>query len=126
LVFITNEGCIQVKYREKEGGQALLYWDLGERERKQLLSLPVVNFIDPLPLFIHSSLILFLNSFSSILESSGLLAVKMEYPMQLAFQGVISFGVTFFLKRLLSFERERAMGMAKLSQMRDRDFLLMR
>ena len=32
--------------------------------------------------------------------------------------------VTFFLKRLLSFER--AVGIAKLSQMRDRDFLLMR
>ncbi len=32
--------------------------------------------------------------------------------------------VTFFLRRLLSFER--AVGIAKLSQMRDRDFLLMR
>jgi hypothetical protein len=31
-------------------------------------------------------------------------------------------GVTFFLRRLLSFER--AVGIAKLSQMRDRDFLL--
>lgn len=30
--------------------------------------------------------------------------------------------VTFFLRRLLSFER--AVGIAKLSQMRDRDFLL--
>ncbi|KAK9756160.1 hypothetical protein RND81_01G077700 [Saponaria officinalis] len=61
-LFITNEGCILLKYREKERGQALMYWDLGERERKQ-------------PLFLFSSIHLLsyslINSFNSLLESAS-------------------------------------------------------